>query len=238
MNYISQSWNSGENNMNKIPKIIHYCWFGKHPLSDLAIKCIESWRKYCPDYEIKRWDESNFDFEDNIYAKEAWDSKKWAFVADCARLSALYDFGGIYMDTDVELLKNLDKFLKHQAFFGFENNERISTATIGSYKANPYFKLLLHYYDNRKFILPDKTFDVTTNVTTITKSLVENYGVECNNLYQELKDGLVIYPRDWFSPKDFETTKISLTKNSVAIHHFNASWWTDEERLTFNLQQH
>jgi len=224
--------------MYKIPKIIHYCWFGKNPLSELAIKCIETWKKYCPDYEIKRWDESNFDIESNEYVKEAWDSKKWAFVADCARLNALFNFGGIYMDTDVELIKNLDGFLKHKAFFGFENDERISTATIGSFKENPYFKLLLHYYDNRKFIMPDKSFDVTTNVTTITKSLVENYGLKCNNEYQEFEDGLVIYPRDWFSPKDFESTKTSLTKNSVAIHHFNASWWTDEERLTFSLQQH
>ena len=99
-----------------IPKIIHYCWFGKNPLSDLAKKCIDSWKKYCPDYEIIEWNEENFDINSNVYVKEAYDSKKWAFVTDYVRLYALDKCGGIYMDTDVELLKGIDVFLENEAF--------------------------------------------------------------------------------------------------------------------------
>lgn len=106
-----------------IPKIIHYIWFGGNPLPELAVKCIESWKKYCPDYEIMIWDERNFDVSVCAYTKEAYDAKKWAFVSDYVRLKALYEYGGIYMDTDVELVKSLDGFLHEKAFSGFETKE-------------------------------------------------------------------------------------------------------------------
>ena len=124
-----------------IPKIIHYCWFGGNPLPPLALKCIESWKKYCPDYEIKIWDESNFDININKYATEAYEAKKWAFVSDVARLWVLYNYGGIYMDTDLEVIKPLDEFLYHKAFSGFEDEVNIPTGIIASEKNNNWIKV-------------------------------------------------------------------------------------------------
>ena len=119
-----------------IPKIIHYCWFGKNPLPDDARDCIESWKKNCPDYEIKEWNEENFDINTCAYVKEAYDKKKWAFITDFVRLKVLYDYGGIYMDTDVEVCKSLDPLLKWDAFSGFESDNNIPTGTIGAIAKN------------------------------------------------------------------------------------------------------
>ena len=213
-----------------IPKIIHYCWFGKNPLSDLAKKCIDSWKKYCPDYEIIEWNEENFDINSNVYVKEAYESKKWAFVTDYVRLYALDKCGGIYMDTDVELLKCIDSFLENEAFSGFETSESIPTAIMGSVKSGEWIKYLLSYYDDKHFIKPDGTLDVTTNVTTITNMTVEKYGVKLDNAYQEVRNVLTLYPRDYFCPKDYHTGLINLTDNTICIHHFNASWHSEEEK--------
>ena len=135
-----------------IPKKIHYIWVGGNPLTPLAEKCIESWKKYCPDYEIVRWDESNFDVNQNQYCKEAYENKKWAFVSDYIRLKVLYEEGGIYMDTDVEVVKPLDKFLSNPAFSGFENDTMIPTGIIASEKNNPWVDKLLKKYDDKHFI--------------------------------------------------------------------------------------
>ena len=151
-----------------IEKKIHYIWFGSNPLPPLAKKCIESWKKFCPDYEIVEWNETNFDVNQNIYTKEAYENKKWAFVSDYVRLYALYHHGGIYMDTDVEVLKNLDDYLNHDAFSGFESSNAIPTGIIGAKKGNYHIKQLLNEYNDRHFILPNGEMDLTTNVTTIT----------------------------------------------------------------------
>ena len=214
-----------------IPKVIHYCWFGKNPLNDLSQKCISSWKKYCPDYEIIEWNEDNFDINCNTYVKEAYESKKWAFVTDYVRLYALDKFGGIYMDTDVELLKPIDEYLVHTAFSGFETEDLIPTAIMGSVKEGAWIKHLLTYYDNRHFILPDGTQDKTTNVITITKMTVEKYKVNLNNEFQSVDGVLTLYPRDFFCPKDYHTAQIELTDNTVCIHHFNASWFSKEEQI-------
>lgn len=213
-----------------IPKIIHYCWFGKNPLNKLAKKCIKSWKKYCPDYEIIEWNEDNFDINCNQYVKEAYESKKWAFVTDYVRLYALDKCGGVYMDTDVELLKGIDEFLVHNAFSGFETPNTIPTAIMGSVKGGEWIKHLLTYYDDRRFILPDGKLDITTNVTTITNMTEEKYGVKLNNEFQNINDVLVLYPKDYFCPKDYRTGQITLTDNTTCIHHFNASWHSEEER--------
>ena len=215
---------------NNIPKVIHYCWFGGNPLSELVLKCIGSWEKYCPEYEIIRWDESNFDINYNKYVKEAYEAKKWAFVTDYVRLYVLHEYGGIYMDTDVELLKNIDGFLDHSAFTGFEDDARISTAIMGAEKNNNWIGYLLSYYDNRHFIKADGGFDITTNVTTITNMTKEKYGIALNNTYQELKDGITIYSKDYFCPKDYEDGQIYLTENTHCIHHFNGSWYSEGEK--------
>ena len=132
----------------KIPKIIHYVWFGNQPLSDLATKCIKSWEKFAPDFQLMRWDESSFDISSNRYVMEAYQSKKWAFVSDYVRLYALYHHGGIYMDTDVELIKPIDHFLIHNAFSGFEQTDTIPTAIMGSIVEHPWIKYLLSTMTN------------------------------------------------------------------------------------------
>ena len=134
-----------------IPKVIHYCWFGGKPLPELARKCLASWKKFCPDYEIVRWDESNFDVACCDYVKEAYEAKKWAFVSDYARLKALVDNGGVYMDTDVEVIRPLDEFLRHEAFSGFEDDKMISTGIMASVKGFAPFAEMLADYHTRHF---------------------------------------------------------------------------------------
>ena len=138
-----------------IPKKIHYCWFGGNPLPPLAVKCIESWKKYLPDYEIKEWNESNFDLNYNDYVREAYEAKKWAFITDVVRLYAMVTEGGIYMDTDVEVLKPLDELLQYDAVSGFESSSRIPTGLMACREGQPLFEELLHEYDVLHFKRPD-----------------------------------------------------------------------------------
>ena len=211
-----------------IPKIIHYCWFGGNPLPELAKKCIASWKLYCPDYEIKEWNESNFDLNYCDYVREAYDSKNWAFVSDVARLYALVTEGGIYMDTDVEVIKPLDNLLKYHAVSGFETETTIPTGLIAGEKENPMLKELLYEYKNIHFILPDGTFDRRTNVVRITNTCLK-YGFIPNNKEQTINT-FTLLPKDYLCPKNFETGKCSITENTLTIHHFNGSWLSDEER--------
>lgn len=215
----------------KIPKVIHYCWFGENQISEEYKKCILSWKKYCPDYKIKEWNEDNFDIHSNKYVEEAYNAKKYAFVTDYVRLYALYTEGGIYMDTDVEVLKPLDRFLDESAFSSFESNDMIPTGIMGAEKENVWIKDLLDEYKDLRFIKEDGTFDTTTNVIRITNLTVNKYGLIQKSSYQKLKDGIVtIYPFDYFCPKDWKTGKINLTENSYTIHHFSGSWLTAEEQ--------
>lgn len=216
-----------------IPKIIHYCWFGGKPKPLLAEKCIESWKKYLPDYEIIEWNEENFDINSNDYCKEAYESKKWAFITDYVRVKVLYEFGGIYMDTDVEVLKSLDVFLSLKAFSGFESKDRIPTGIMASEKNLPLFSKLMHDYDDRHFIKENGELDLTTNVTTITNYLLED-GLVLNNKKQTVSD-FTLFPNDYFCPKDCVTRKIHLTNNSYVIHHFDGSWQPKKKKLKYEL---
>lgn len=215
-----------------IPKIIHYCWFGKNKKNDLIIKCIESWKKHCSDYEIKEWNEDNFDVNSNQYVKEAYENKKWAFVSDYVRLYALYNDGGIYVDTDLEITKNIDKFLIHKAFTSQEDDYNIPTALMGAEKNNIWICELLKYYKTRHFILENGEFDQTTNVKIITKITEKMFGVKFNNQKKVLGDDIHIYPKEYFCQYDVKNDDIN-----YSIHHFNGSWISDEEkekeRLTY-----
>lgn len=213
-----------------IPKIIHYCWFGRNPLPPLAVKCIESWKKYCPDYEIKEWNEDNFDLNYNDYVREAYEAKKWAFITDVVRLYALYTEGGIYMDTDVEVLKPLDIFLRHTAFSGFESEVNIPTGIMASEKGGKWAMENLLYYKSRHFILADGKLDLTTNVEIITEYML-NFGLKRNNTYQDFKNLITIYPNEYFSPISAATKKKNITNNTYTIHHFYGSWRPYKERL-------
>lgn len=207
---------------NVIPKVIHYIWFGGKPLGEKEQACISSWKKYCPDYEIRRWDESNFDPSINEYCKEAYEAKKWAFVSDYVRLWVLVNHGGIYMDTDVEVVKPLDSFLRHEAFSGFESDGDMPTGIMGCRKGFPLFQTLLDDYEGRSFLRPDGTLDVTTNVVYITRACLEK-GLVRDGKMQTVA-GFALYPKDWFCPKSHETGIITTSENTHTIHHFAGSW--------------
>ncbi len=205
-----------------IPKIIHYVWVGGNPLPPLAEKCIESWKKYCPDYEIKRWDETNFDINQNLFCKQAYESKKWAFVSDYIRLKVLYEYGGVYMDTDVEVIKPIDGFLKHPAFSGFECTLKIPTGIIAAEKNNHWIKLMLDYYNDKQFVNSDGTFELVSNVIFMSELTKKNYKIEFNDKFQDLND-IVFYPHDYFCPY-FNEEEVYTTENTYTIHHFASSW--------------
>ena len=207
-----------------IPKIIHYCWFGKNPYPELTKKCINSWKKYCPDYEIIEWNEDNFNVNCNQYTKEAYDAKKWAFVTDYVRLFALYNYGGIYLDTDLELIKPIDSFLTYPAFSGFENEYMIPTAIMGSEKGNDWIKSLLKHYDNEHFVSKDGSLNLTTNVEIITKITKNLYDIELNNTFQMVDGKFALFPNYYFCPKEYFSEKITITEQTYAIHHFSSSW--------------
>lgn len=206
-----------------IPKIIHYCWFGRGQKPELAVKCIESWKKYLPDYELKEWNEDNFDITQNQYVREAYENLKFAFVTDYVRLYAIYHEGGVYMDTDVEVLGSYDKFLHHHAFSGFETDGNVPTGMMAAEKGSVWAKELLDQYDDRKFVQEDGSFDMTTNTTVITNYML-NKGLVLNNKYQDFPNLCTMYPADYFCPKDHRTGMIRCTKNTVCIHHFAGSW--------------
>lgn len=206
-----------------IPKVIHYCWFGHGKMPRLARKCIRSWRKYLPDYQIKEWNEDNFDLSLFPYAKEAYEMRKFAFVTDVVRLYALYHEGGIYMDTDVQVLKSLDPYLHHTAFSGFENATQVPTGIMASEKGGKWAKENLDYYEGRHFVNEKGEMDLVTNVETITDYMLKQ-GLVQNNTYQDFPGLITLYPNDFFCPKCYQDNKIYLTGNSVTIHHFNASW--------------
>ena len=212
-----------------IPKIIHYCWFGGNPLPELAKKCIESWKKYCPDYEIKEWNENNFDINCCDYVKEEYEKKKWAFISDVARLFALVNEGGIYMDTDVEVVQPLDSLLSYHAVSGFESDVAIPTGLMACEKNNPIFKEFLDEYKNIHFILPDGKIDTTTNVVRITKTCLK-YGFVPNNQMQTINT-FTLLPKDYLCPKDNQTGKLLLSNNTLTIHHFNGSWVDEDVRF-------
>lgn len=215
-----------------IPKIIHYCWFGKGQKPALALKCIESWKTYLTDYEIIEWSEENFNIKKAPrYVREAYYARKYAFVSDYVRLFAIYNYGGIYMDTDVEVLKSFDKFLHHPAFSGFEDNNSVTTGIMASGKGSIWAKDQLGYYHDkdRRFYLSDGNIDETTNVSIITKYMLSK-GLNPNNTYQEFDNLITLYPSDWFSPKSWATGEINLTDNTHTIHHFSGSWKKVEVR--------
>ena len=205
-----------------IPKIIHYCWFGGKPKPEGVLRCIESWQRCCPDYEIKEWNEDNFDVNSLPYTSDAYNSGKYAFVSDVARLYALINHGGVYLDTDVELLKSFDKILDNNAFVGFEGSRFIATAVIGSVPRNTTMIEFFKLYYNQKFVNENNSLNLITNVKRLTNLLTEK-GLVLNGTEQHLKD-IVVYPTDYFSPYDYIDGTLKETENTIAIHWYSISW--------------
>lgn len=205
-----------------IPKVIHYCWFGRGKMPALAIRCISSWKEYLPDYELRLWNEDTFDITSVPYVKEAYEARKFAFVTDYIRLYAIYYFGGIYLDTDVELLKNLDNLLHLPAFSGFESDTDIPTGIMASDRYGHWAEEQLLYYKGRHFKKPGGELDMTTNVEIISKIMLAN-GFRLDNTYQVYRGYMHMFPADYFCPKA-RSGKVTLTPNTYCIHHFAGSW--------------
>jgi hypothetical protein len=209
-----------------IPKIIHYCWFGGNPIPALTKKCIRSWKKFCPDYEIKLWTEENFDLNTcPVYVTEAYKSKKWAFVSDYVRLKIVYDEGGIYLDTDVELIKSIDHLLDCTAFFGFETDGGCVATGLGfgSEKGAPVLRALMDDYEGIPFIKEDGSLDLTTCPVRNTRTLYR-FGLVKDGGDQTLEGGIRILPAEYLSPVVYSTGKKNITDKTVSIHHYQSSW--------------
>jgi hypothetical protein len=209
-----------------IPKIIHYCWFGGKELPELAKKCMETWERECSDYKIMRWDENTFDIANSLpYVKEAYENKKYAFVSDYVRLWAIYNYGGVYMDTDVEVCKSIDGFLEEHAFSGFESYTDVPTGIMAGEKDSPIFKELLDYYNDKHFVKENGEFDLTTNVTIFT-NIFEQKGLLRNNTQQTIA-GFTFFPKGYFCPGDHD--RLHRKDQVYTVHHFAGSWLPEEE---------
>lgn len=206
-----------------IPKIIHYCWFGGNPKPQSVLDCIASWKRCCPDYEIMEWNETNFDTQINTYCAQAYSMKKWAFVSDVARMVSLFTHGGIYMDIDVEAVRDFDDLLHYPAFFGFEGTQWIATSTLGAEAGNPVLKHFLDIYDKRSFIKDDDSLDLDTNVMALTSLLTSDYGVRLDGQEQD-HQFFHLLPTDFFTPYDYISGRLHKTANTHAIHWFGQSW--------------
>ena len=216
-----------------IPKIIHYCWVGNCPKPKSVLYCIESWRKFCPDYRIIEWNESNYDFSKNKYMRQAYEAKKWGFVPDYARLDIVYQYGGIYLDTDVELVKNIDELLSHKAFMGFEDTGDGEFFVncghgFGAEPGNEIIEVMRDLYDSVSFRNNDGSYNLLPSPNYTTKAL-RKFGLTQENKDQ-LLENMIIYASDVLCPKNFRTGKMHKTNRTVSIHHFTASWMDEDVR--------
>ncbi|TXC92368.1 glycosyl transferase [Metabacillus litoralis] len=218
-----------------IPKKIHYCWFGGKEKPDIVQKCIKSWKQNLPGYEIIEWNEHNFDINSNKYVREAYGEKKFAFVSDFVRVYALYKFGGIYLDTDVEVYKSFDIFLHHDSFWGFEQENFIATSTIGAKKGNFIIKQFLDSYKNKSFYKENGSCDDLTNVVIVT-SLLKGMGLNADGTFQQIKGKGTFYPQEYFSPYDYINCRNLKTDNTYTIHHFYKSWLPLKARMKSNIK--
>ena len=228
------------------PKVIHYCWFGRKTLPKSAQKCIASWRHYFPDYEIKEWNEDNFNVNIIPYTREAYETHKYAFVSDYARFWILYHYGGLYVDTDVEVIKPMNHIITLGAFMGIEANSIVNKSKDNcgkSFEVNPglglgvtpgleLYKELLDYYMNEKFILPGGKMNLKTIVTRTTTVLI-GHGYNGKNEIQKIGE-VTILPHDYLCPMDSTTGITTITEHTVSIHHYDCSW-LDHDTFTFKI---
>lgn len=216
-----------------VPKVIHYCWFGGNKKSNLIKKCIRSWEKYCPDYKIIEWNESNFDINLCPYVKGAYENKKWAFVSDYVRHYVLYEYGGIYLDTDVEVRKSFNDLLKFK-ILGFANNEIVASGLImGSEPKDWLCKEILDSYIEEEFnwSTPREILAIGRRTTGILKK----HGLVCNGQLQKVED-YIIYPSFYFNPTDGDLF-FKIDERSYSIHHYAATWFSKRKRILNTLRR-
>lgn len=212
-----------------IPKIIHYCWFGRGHLGEMEHKCIESWRRTNPEFEIKEWNEDNYDINASQYMKEAYGAKKYGFVSDYARYDILSKHGGFYFDLDVELLGSIGQLTKNRGVISFESLNLINSGSIMAAEAqDPFVEELKEAYHPRRFVNRDGGYDETP-CSVIETEFFETKGAQINDTYQKV-DGFLILPHEVFAPVNQYSGAFELTQNTIGIHHFACSWFTEEMR--------
>lgn len=217
-----------------IPKVIHYCWFGGNPLPKQAKMCIDSWKRYCPDYKIKEWNESNFDVNCCDYVRQAYEDKMWAFVADYARFWILYHEGGLYFDTDVELIKPIEEIVIRGAFMGCEAGNKCAPGLgLGANPGLGLYKEILNYYETNQFVKDDVR---NNTVVTITTNILKEHGFLGNNQIEKIDD-IYIYPPKYFCPINYWTGEMVITEHTISIHHYSASWLSGLDKIIVQIEQ-
>lgn len=218
-----------------IPKCIHYCWFGPNPLPSEVQECIATWKKYCSDYEIILWSEKNFPIEEFPFAQSALEAKKYAYIADICRVYVLYHYGGIYMDTDMELIKPIDNLLNSTAFIGYEDETYIAAGIIGSITNGAFVKDILDkYIDLGRADFSNSNFTNFT-IPKIITGILSKFKTR-NDDITTIREYCTIFPPDYFYPKSYSTGLINITKNSFGIHHYDATW-VDNKELFYESQR-
>lgn len=218
-----------------IPKIIHYCWFGRKEKPEKIKKCIESWKKHLPDYQIIEWNEDNFDYTQLEYTKDAYEAQKYAFVSDVARVKALYEMGGIYLDTDVMVYKSFDSILDHECVLGFEMANYIATSFMACTPKHNLMKDFYELYINLPFYDENGCIISGTNVTKLT-NMLSNKGLKRNNEYQELEH-ITIYPTDYFSPYNYAWEYSNKNDKTICEHLFYVSWMSKSQQLKKKIKK-
>lgn len=219
-----------------IPKIIHYCWLGGNPKPESVLRCIESWRKYCPEYEIMEWNESNLDISMNEYTRQAYEAKAWGFVPDYLRLWIVYTCGGVYLDTDVQIIRSFDPLLKEKGFAGFERGTADTDGAyvnfgqgFGAEAGNPVILEHMKLYEDLCFRNADGTFNRLASPHYTTDVLVGR-GLDRKRNTIQILPNFTVYPDDRFCPKSFATGLVQKTKETYSIHQFDGSWYSQQEQ--------
>lgn len=219
--------------MQRIPKKIHYCWFGKTPTPKIFERCLDSWKRYCPDYEIIRWDETNFNFDNNEYLKKTYNLKKYANFTDYFRLKIIYDHGGIYLDIDVELIKPLNELLNYKSFFSMQDDYYFASGLgFGAEKRHPLIQKLMTHYENIANQI-DQNYEFDICPITETNIIRENY--EIDGLKVNVIDNNIFLPREFMCPVPYISSETFFTDNTISIHHFSASWIKPRQRFKLTL---
>ncbi|WP_294617827.1 glycosyltransferase family 32 protein [uncultured Bacteroides sp.] len=216
-----------------IPKLIHYCWLSGDAIPEKLQRCMDSWKKHLPDYEFVLWDLNRFDIRRSLWVQQAFEARKYAFAADYIRLYAVYHYGGIYMDMDVEVLRSFDTLLDADYMFGLETEEGVEAGIFGAKPYNPYIKKCLDYYEGRTFRKADGSYDMRPLPAVMYGILSGNYTIlprATVSLGSGL-DAMSLFPVDYFTAKSYETGKVKVTKNTYTIHHFAGSWVSPVDKI-------
>lgn len=226
-----------------IPKIIHLCWLSGDPYPAKIARCLDSWKTHLPDYEIRLWDTQSFDLEKSKWVKQAFEKKKYAFAADYIRFYALYHYGGIYLDSDVEVLKSFDDLLDLPYFVGAEKAGTIEAAILGAKKGTDWIKYCLDYYQDREFVREDGTLDIRKLPEIMVDEIGKRKNIRQLNIEESRKirdlnfeKEVLVMPDEYFSPKIFDSREVLITPDTYAIHHYQNSWFSPKAKIYYRTR--